>query len=108
MLAQALSEARDAGFLGPGILGTDFTFDLYLRRGAGAYICGEETSLLNSLEGRHPFPRNRPPYPVTHGFEDLPTVVNNVETLASVCAIVRHGAEWYRDWGAASRLAPRS
>ena len=99
VLAQALSEARDAGFLGPGILGTDFTFDLYLRRGAGAYICGEETSLLNSLEGRHPFPRNRPPYPVTHGFEDLPTVVNNVETLASVCAIVRHGAEWYRGLG---------
>jgi len=99
VLAQALSEGRDAGLLGPGILGTDFTFDLYLRRGAGAYICGEETSLLNSLEGKHPFPRNRPPYPVTHGFEDLPTVVNNVETLASVGPIVRHGAEWYRGLG---------
>ncbi|MCA9796964.1 MAG: SLBB domain-containing protein, partial [Candidatus Eremiobacteraeota bacterium] len=70
-----------------------------LRRGAGAYICGEETSLLNSLEGKHPFPRNRPPYPVTNGFEDLPTAVNNVETLASVPAILEHGPEWYRGLG---------
>lgn len=72
---------------------------LYLRRGAGAYICGEEGSLLNSLEGKHPFPRNRPPYPVTHGFEDLPTAVNNVETLAAVPPIVRNGADWYRGLG---------
>lgn len=72
---------------------------IYLRRGAGAYICGEEGSLLNSLEGKHPFPRNRPPYPVTHGFEDLPTAVNNVETLASVPPIVLKGAEWYRSLG---------
>ncbi len=99
VLAQALSDARDAGLLGPGVLGTDFSFELYVRRGAGAYICGEETSLLNSLEGKHPFPRNRPPYPVTHGFEDLPTVVNNVETLASVPPIVRFGADWYRGLG---------
>ena len=99
VLAQALSEARDAGLVGPGVLGTDFSFELYVRRGAGAYICGEETSLLNSLEGKHPFPRNRPPYPVTHGFEDLPTVVNNVETLASVPPIVRFGADWYRGLG---------
>jgi NADH-quinone oxidoreductase subunit F len=99
VLAQALDEARGAGLLGSGILGSDFSFELYVRRGAGAYICGEETSLLNSLEGKHPFPRNRPPYPVTHGFEDLPTVVNNVETLASVPPIVRHGADWYRALG---------
>ncbi len=99
VLAQALVEAGDAGLLGQSILGSEFSFDLYVRRGAGAYICGEETSLLNSLEGKHPFPRNRPPYPVTHGFEDLPTVVNNVETLASVAPIVRHGAEWYRGLG---------
>ena len=99
VLAQAISEAREAGLLGHGILGTDFSFELYLRRGAGAYICGEETSLLNSLEGTHPFPRNRPPYPVTHGFEGLPTVVNNVETLASVPPIVRYGADWYRGLG---------
>src|SRR5678815_3212687 len=68
---------------------------LYIRRGAGAYICGEEGSLLNSLEGKHPFPRNRPPFPVTHGFEDLPTVVNNVETLAAAAQIMRHPPEWY-------------
>jgi len=75
------------------------TFSLHLRRGGGAYICGEEGSLLNSLEGKHPFPRNRPPFPVTHGYNDLPTVVNNVETLASVAPIVAHGAEWYRNLG---------
>ncbi len=65
--------------------------DVHVRRGAGAYICGEETSLLNSLEGKHPFPRNRPPFPVTHGYEDLPTAVNNVETLASVGPILSQG-----------------
>ena len=99
ILARAVADATEAGFLGPRVLGTDFTFDLYIRRGAGAYICGEETSLLNSLEGTHPFPRNRPPYPVTHGFENLPTVVNNVETLASVPPLVRLGADWYRGLG---------
>ena len=99
ILERALHEAEESGFLGDRILGKDFSFRLYLRRGAGAYICGEETSLLNSLEGKHPFPRNRPPYPVTHGYEDLPTVVNNVETLASVPPIVRKGSEWYRSLG---------
>ena len=96
VLERAIGEAREAGFLGRDIAGSGFTFDVLVRRGAGAYICGEETSLLNSLEGKHPFPRNRPPYPVTHGYEDLPTVVNNVETLASVPPIVRNGGPWYR------------
>lgn len=99
ILDGAMREAEAAGLVGEGILGTAFTFRLYLRRGAGAYICGEEGSLLNSLEGKHPFPRNRPPFPVTHGFENLPTVVNNVETLASVPPIVRWGGDWYRDLG---------
>ena len=99
ILEEAIREAEYAGFLGDGILGTDFSFRIYVRRGGGAYICGEETSLLNSLEGKHPFPRNRPPYPVTHGFENLPTVVNNVETLASVPPILRNGGGWYRDLG---------
>jgi NADH-quinone oxidoreductase subunit F len=99
-LQQAIDEAYAAGLLGNDILGTGSHFDLYIRRGAGAYICGEETSLLNSLEGKHPFPRNRPPYPVTHGFENLPTVVNNVETLASVPQILRHtDPEWYHNFG---------
>lgn len=99
VLTQALAAAEAAGFVGDHILGSDFSFNLYIRRGAGAYICGEETSLLNSLEGKHPFPRNRPPYPTTNGFEDLPTAVNNVETLASVAPIIRHGAEWYQSLG---------
>ncbi|MCL4832912.1 MAG: NAD(P)H-dependent oxidoreductase subunit E [Caldilineaceae bacterium] len=98
-LAAAIATAEEAGFLGDNILGSEFNFRLYLRRGGGAYICGEEGALLNSLEGKHPFPRNRPPYPVTHGFENLPTAVNNVETLASVPQILRKGAEWYRGLG---------
>ena len=99
ILQRAVDEAYAANLLGPNILGTGFDFDLYIRRGAGAYICGEETSLLNSLEGKHPFPRNRPPYPVTNGFEDLPTAVNNVETLASVPQILRRSPEWYQGLG---------
>ena len=91
ILERAIEEAKGAGWLDG--------FDLYVRRGAGAYVCGEETSLLNSLEGKHPFPRNRPPYPVTHGFEDKPTVVNNVETLCAVPQILRREAQWYRDLG---------
>ncbi len=99
VLSRAIDDARVANLLGDKILGSEFSFELHLRRGAGAYICGEETSLLNSLEGKHPFPRNRPPYPVTHGFNDLPTAVNNVETLASVPWIIQHGAKRYRDLG---------
>ncbi len=98
-LERAIEEAMEAGLLGDAMLGTDSTFRIHVRRGAGAYICGEEGSLLNSLEGKHPFPRNRPPYPVTHGYEDLPTVVNNVETLASVPHILANGADWYRALG---------
>ncbi len=98
-LQQAIDAAVAANLVGKNILGTDFHFDLYLRRGAGAYICGEEGSLLNSLEGKHPFPRNRPPFPVTHGFENLPTAVNNVETLASVPQIMRRSPEWYQGLG---------
>ena len=100
ILEDAIDAAMEAGLLGESILGRDgFDFRVLVRRGAGAYICGEETSLLNSLEGRHPFPRNRPPFPVTHGYENRPTVVNNVETLCSVPPIVRKGADWYRGLG---------
>ncbi len=95
----AIAEAESAGLLGDSILGSPFSFKIHLRRGAGAYICGEEGSLLNSLEGKHPFPRNKPPFPVTHGFENLPTAVNNVETLASVPHILARGADWYRSLG---------
>ncbi|MCE2397931.1 MAG: NAD(P)H-dependent oxidoreductase subunit E [Gemmatimonadetes bacterium] len=99
ILERAIRAAAAAGLLGDGILGTDFSFRLMVRRGAGAYICGEETSLLNSLEGKHPFPRNRPPFPVTHGYEELPTVVNNVETLCSVPPVLVRGPEWYLGLG---------
>lgn len=98
ILQTAIDEATDAGLLGDKAFG-DRGFSLRIIRGAGAYICGEEGSLLNSMEGKHPFPRNRPPFPVTHGFEDLPTVVNNVETLAAASHIARKGAEWYRGLG---------
>lgn len=99
LLENAIQEAEALGYLGQNILGRGLDFKLYVRRGAGAYICGEEGSLLNSLEGKHPFPRNRPPFPVTHGFEDLPTVVNNVETLAAIAPILVHGADWYQNLG---------
>ncbi|HIL56014.1 MAG TPA: hypothetical protein EYG40_13390 [Verrucomicrobia bacterium] len=100
ILQKAIDEAIQNNLLGKGILGVEgFDFDLQIRRGAGAYICGEEGSLLNSLEGKHPFPRNKPPFPVTHGFENLPTVVNNVETLASVSPILRKGPDWYKSLG---------
>jgi NADH-quinone oxidoreductase subunit F len=99
ILSDAVRDAESAGALGENIFGSGQTVRIYIRRGAGAYICGEETSLLNSLEGSHPFPRNRPPYPVTHGFEGTPTAVNNVETLASVPPILLHGPDWYRSLG---------
>ena len=98
ILESALAQAESAGLLGNDAL-DGRGFRIWLRRGAGAYVCGEEGSLLESLEGRRPFPRNRPPYPVTHGYEGRPTVVNNVETLASAAPILRNGASWYRGLG---------
>jgi NADH-quinone oxidoreductase subunit F len=99
LLSGAIRDAEEAGVLGDDVFSSGVPVRIHLRRGAGAYICGEETSLINSLEGKHPFPRNRPPYPVTDGFEGTPTAVNNVETLASVPPILVHGAEWYRGLG---------
>ena len=99
LLERCLAELLEAGLLGNNIQDSGFTFHLYIRRGAGAYICGEEGSLLNSLEGKHPFPRNKPPFPVTHGFENKPTAVNNVETLCAVPHIINRGADWYQSLG---------
>ncbi len=96
---RALEEARQAGLLGEHILGTDFSFDIELRRGAGAYICGEETALFESIEGKRGYPRLKPPYPTTHGLFGKPTAINNVETLANVPLIVREGPEAYRAYG---------
>jgi NADH-quinone oxidoreductase subunit F len=90
-LRGAVEAARAAGFLGPGIAGSDFEFDIEIRRGAGAYICGEETALFESIEGRRGEPRNKPPFPVEFGLFGKPTAVNNVETLVNVLAIVEDG-----------------
>lgn len=94
-LSSAIRAARAAGLLGEKILGADFAFDVELRRGAGAYICGEETALFNSIEGFRGEPRNKPPFPVQSGLFRQPTVVNNVETLASVPEIILHGGAAY-------------
>ncbi|MBI3988679.1 MAG: NADH-quinone oxidoreductase subunit NuoF [candidate division NC10 bacterium] len=99
VLERALKEASNAGFLGKNILGSGFDLDIHLHRGAGAYICGEETGLLQSLEGDRGEPRLRPPFPATHGLYGCPTVVNNVETLANVPHIILRGAEWYASIG---------
>jgi NADH-quinone oxidoreductase subunit F len=101
LLHEAIAAARRQAWLGNCVAGTAWSFDIQVHCGAGAYICGEETALLESLEGRRGEPRLRPPFPTTRGLFGQPTVVNNVETLCHVPAIVRHGAAWYRRWGTA-------
>ncbi len=98
-LKDAIKEAYNKGFLGKNILGSGFDFDLYVYLGAGAYICGEETALLDSLEGKRGLPRLKPPYPAQFGLYGKPTVVNNVETLATVPIIINKGGEWYSSLG---------
>lgn len=99
-LREAVKEARAAGLLGERVMGTDFSCDIIVHRGAGAYVCGEESSLINSLEGKKGLPRNKPPFPAVKGFYQKPTVVNNVETLSTVPWIVRNGPERYAAIGA--------
>ena len=96
---EALAQARAAGFVGKGICGSDYDLELTIHRGAGAYICGEETGLLNSLEGKRGEPRLKPPFPAIKGLYGEPTVVNNVETLAYLPYIMRNGAEWFAKAG---------
>jgi len=98
-LEKAIAQARQYGILGDNILESGFSFDVEVMKGAGAYVCGEETALIESLEGKRGHPRNKPPYPVTEGLWGKPTVVNNVETLANVPEIIRNGAAWYRGYG---------
>jgi NADH:ubiquinone oxidoreductase subunit F (NADH-binding)/(2Fe-2S) ferredoxin/Pyruvate/2-oxoacid:ferredoxin oxidoreductase delta subunit len=95
----ALSQAREHGLLGEKILGTDFHFDIEIREGSGAFVCGEETSLIHSIEGESPEPRQRPPFPAQVGLWGYPTVINNVETLANVPAIISRGADWFSGIG---------
>ena len=95
----ALETARDYGLLGEDIFGSGFSFDISVHRGAGAFVCGEETSLINSLEGALPQPRVKPPYPAQAGYKGKPTNINNVETFANVPRIIFHGAEWFSSIG---------
>ena len=97
----AIAQAREYGFLGRNILGSDFDFDIKVHRGAGAFVCGEETALLLSLEGKPGEPRARPPYPATSGLWGKPTNINNVETWANVPLIINKGADWYNQIGTA-------
>ena len=95
----AIDAAREAGLLGEHVLESKFSFDIEIKKGAGAYVCGEETSLIESMEGKRGYPRLKPPYPGAKGFWSKPTVVNNVETLANVPPIVLNGADWFRSYG---------
>ena len=99
ILEKAIDDAYKAGLLGKNILGTDYSLDLHVQAGAGAYICGEETALLESLEGKRGNPRIKPPFPAIAGLYASPTIVNNVETLAAVPSIVNNGGEWYAGIG---------
>lgn len=101
-LGTAICQAKEFGFLGDNIFETGFSFDIHIHSGAGAYICGEETALIESIEGKRGEPRARPPYPTTNGLWGKPTLVNNVETLANVPPILRNGADWYRNIGTPS------
>jgi len=98
-IEQAIGILKETGFLGKGILGTDFSFDLELVRGAGAFVCGEETALIASIEGRRPFPRQKPPFPVIKGLWGKPTVINNVETWANIPLIIDKGPDWFSALG---------
>jgi NADP-reducing hydrogenase subunit HndC len=98
-LLKAIEQAHQYGFLGENIFGSGFNFDIHIHSGAGAYICGEETALIESIEGKRGEPRSRPPYPTTHGLWGKPTLVNNVETLANIGPIILNGASWYQSFG---------
>jgi NADH:ubiquinone oxidoreductase subunit F (NADH-binding)/Pyruvate/2-oxoacid:ferredoxin oxidoreductase delta subunit len=90
---------RELGVLGERILGSDFSFDIQIKEGAGAFVCGEETALIGAIEGRRGMPRTRPPFPAVAGLWGKPTIINNVETLGSLPSILRHGAEWFAELG---------
>ena len=98
-LKRAIEQAREAGLLGENIFGSGFSFDIHIRIGAGAFVCGEETALLASIEGLRGEPSQKPPFPFEKGLSGCPTIINNVETLANVPAILFNGADWYRQYG---------
>jgi NADH:ubiquinone oxidoreductase subunit F (NADH-binding)/NAD-dependent dihydropyrimidine dehydrogenase PreA subunit/(2Fe-2S) ferredoxin len=98
-LRSAIARMRELGLLGTKILGSDFSFDIHIKEGAGAFVCGEETALIASIEGRRGMPRTRPPFPAVEGLWGKPTIINNVETLGTLPNIIRNGAEWYSQFG---------
>ncbi len=106
-LEACLERRRAAGLLGPDVAGSGFAFDITIHLGSGAYVCGEETALIESLEGRRGEPRNRPPFPVVSGFHGAPTVVNNVETFAWAAAILAKGADWFAHIGTDRSTGPK-
>jgi NADH-quinone oxidoreductase subunit F len=105
---EALEEARAAGYLGDNILGSDFSFQLHAHHGFGAYICGEETALLESLEGKKGQPRFKPPFPASFGLYGKPTTINNTETFAAVPWIIATAARPSSNWASRTTAAPRS
>ena len=107
ILQQALIECYEQGLLGKSILGSDFKLEVFIHRGAGAYICGEETALLESIEGFRGQPRLKPPFPAISGLYASPTVINNVETLACIPHIVTNGAQWFKDIGSPKGPGPK-
>jgi len=98
-LRKAIADAEKAGYLGKNILGTDFSFELHIKEGAGAFVCGEETALIASIEGERGMPRAKPPFPANKGLFGRPTLINNVETLANVPTILLNGASWFSSFG---------
>lgn len=98
-LKTAIGQMRELNLLGPNILGTSFGFDLIIKEGAGAFVCGEETALIASIEGRRGMPRTRPPFPAVSGVHDKPTIINNVETLGTLPPLLRNGADWFAGCG---------
>jgi NADH:ubiquinone oxidoreductase subunit F (NADH-binding)/NAD-dependent dihydropyrimidine dehydrogenase PreA subunit len=101
-LKRAIAQMRDLGLLGDNILGSDFSFDIKIKEGAGAFVCGEETALIASIEGKRGMPRSRPPFPAVEGLWGKPTIINNVETLGNLPNILRNGAAWYASYGTAT------
>ncbi len=106
IVEKALAEAYEKGFVGEKILGKDFSTNIYVHKGAGAYICGEESALMNSIEGERGYPRIKPPFPAQYGLWGCPTTINNVETICNVPLIIKNGWEWYSKIGAPKHPGP--
>ncbi|MCX6258122.1 MAG: 4Fe-4S binding protein [Bacteroidia bacterium] len=107
-LQHALKKMEEANLIGQNILGSDFSFNIKIKEGAGAFVCGEETALIHSIEGERGMPRTRPPFPAVSGLHGKPTVINNVETLGTLPHILRNGADWYRQFGVENNFGTKT